>query len=65
MGLIQPIGTLDRTITKTAIVKLADDHANQIIEGGNYDLLKTYVEMKRYELYIKTIINKLKTISTY
>ena len=65
MGLIQPIGTLDRTITKTAIVKLANDHANQIIEGGNYDLLKTYVEMKRYELYIKTIISKLKTSSTY
>ncbi len=65
MGLIQPIGTLDRTITKTAIVSLASDHANQIIEGGNYDLLKTYVEMKRYELYIKTIIGKLKASSTY
>ncbi|GAB3641957.1 hypothetical protein [Spirosoma arcticum] len=65
MGFIQPIGTLDRTITKTAIVSLANDHANQIIDGGNYDLLKTYVEMKRYELYIKTIINKLKTASAY
>lgn len=65
MGLIQPIGTLDRTITKTAIVELANTHANQIIDSGNYDLLKTYVEMKRYELYIKTIINKLKTVSTY
>lgn len=65
MGLIQPIGTLDRTISKTAIVELANNHANQIIEGGNYDLLKTYVEMKRYELYIKTIINKLKNMSTY
>ena len=52
MGLIQPIGTLDRTITKTAIVNLANDHSNQIVDGGNYDLLKTYVEMKRYELYI-------------
>ena len=65
MGLIQPIGTLDRTISKTAIVKLANDHASQIIDGGNYDLLKTYVEMKRYELYIKTIISTLKTSSTY
>lgn len=65
MGLIQPIGTLDRTISKTAIVKLANEHANQIVDGGQYDLLKTYVEMKRYELYIKTIINKLKTSSTY
>lgn len=65
MGLIQPIGTLDRTISKTAIVKIANDHASQIIDGGNFDLLKTYVEMKRYELYIKTIINKLKSSSTY
>lgn len=65
MGLIQPIGTLDRTITKTAIVELASSHANQIVESGHYDLLRTYVEMKRYELYIKTIINKLKTVSTY
>lgn len=64
MGLIKPIGSLDRTITKTAIVRLANDHAYQIIESGNYDLLKTYVELKRYELYIKTIINKLKAIST-
>lgn len=64
MGLIKAIGTLDRTMTKGAIVELANDHAHQIIEGGNYDLLKTYVEMKRYELYIKTIINKLKAIST-
>lgn len=64
MGLIKPIGTLDRNITKSAIVKLAEEHAYQIIESGNYDLLKTYVEMKRYELYIKTIINKLKSVST-
>lgn len=65
MGLIQPIGTLDRTITKLAIVSLANDHASQIIDGGNYDLLKTYVEMKRYELYVKTIIHQLKASSTY
>lgn len=64
MGLIKPIGTLDRTILKAEIVKLANEHAHQIIESGSYDLLKTYVEMKRYELYIKTIINKLKAIST-
>ena len=56
MGLIQPIGTLDRTITKTAIINHANDRANQIIKGGNYDLLKTYVEMKRNELYIITIV---------
>ena len=60
MGLIQPIGTLDRKLSKTALVRLASDHGQQIIDSGNFDLLKTYVEMKRYELYIKTIIARLK-----
>ena len=63
MGLIQPIGTLDRTLSKTAIVRLASDHGQQIIDSGNFDLLKTYVEMKRYEVYIKTIIARLKNHS--
>ena len=63
MGLIKPIGTLDRSISKTGIVRLAADHAQQIIDSGNYDLLKTYVEMKRYEVYIKTIIAQLKNHS--
>lgn len=63
MGLIKPIGTLDRTMSKTGIVRLAADHAQQIIDSSNYDLLKTYVEMKRYEVYIKTIIAQLKNHS--
>ena len=63
MGLIKPIGTLDRTMSKTGIVRLAADHAQQIIDSGNYYLLKTYVEMKRYEVYIKTIIAQLKNHS--
>lgn len=63
MGLIKPIGTLDRNLPKTELVRLAADHAQQIIDSGQYDLLKTYVEMKRYELYIKTIIARLKNHS--
>lgn len=63
MGLIKPIGTLDRKMPKTGLVRLAADHAQQIIDSGQYDLLKTYVEMKRYELYIKTIIARLKNYS--
>jgi hypothetical protein len=63
MGLIKPIGTLDRAMPKAGLVRLAADHAQQIIDSGQYDLLKTYVEMKRYELYIKTIINRLKNHS--
>lgn len=63
MGLIKPIGTLDRNMPKTGLIRLAADHAQQIIDSGQYDLLKTYVEMKRYELYIKTIIARLKSHS--
>jgi hypothetical protein len=63
MGLIKPIGTLDRNMPKNGLVRLAADHAQQIIDSGQYDLLKTYVEMKRYELYIKTIIARLKNHS--
>ena len=63
MGLIKPIGTLEKTLSKTGIVRLAADHAKQIIDSGQYDLLKTYVEMKRYEVYIKTIIAQLKNHS--
>ena len=63
MGLIKPIGTLEKTLSKTGLVRLAVDHAKQIIDSGQYDLLKTYVEMKRYEVYIKTIIAQLKNHS--
>lgn len=63
MGLIKPIGSLDRNLSKTGLVRLAADHARQIIDSGNFDLLKTYVEMKRYEVYIKTIIAHLKNHS--
>ncbi|MBO0931851.1 hypothetical protein [Fibrella aquatilis] len=63
MGLIKPIGTLEKTLSKPGIVRLAADHAKQIIDSGQYDLLKTYVEMKRYEVYIKTIIAQLKNHS--
>lgn len=63
MGLIKPIGTLEKSLSKTGLVRLAADHAKQIIDSGHYDLLKTYVEMKRYEVYIKTIIAQLKNHS--
>ncbi len=56
--IIQPLGTIDRNSSKQDIVELAQTHGNEIIEKG-YDLLKVYVELKRYLLYLDTI---LKTI---
>jgi len=56
--IIQPLGSIDRTFSKQEINSLAQLHGNEIIEKG-YDLLKVYVELKRYLLYLDTI---LKTI---
>ena len=64
MSIIQPIGTINRKLSKADITKLADQHASEIIESGKFDLLKTYVEIKRYELYFKTIIYSLRRFST-
>lgn len=57
--IVKAIGTLDRTATKEDITALAREHARQIIDQG-YDLLKVYVELKRYEVYLSTIIKELK-----
>ena len=57
--IVQSIGSLDRKSSKEDITELAKEHAKQIIEGG-YDLLKVYIELKRYEVYLSTIINELK-----
>jgi len=56
--IIQPLGSIDQTFSKQEIDSLAQLHGNEIIEKG-YDLLTVYVELKRYLLYLDTI---LKTI---
>ncbi|MFN0173715.1 MAG: hypothetical protein ACKVU0_03615 [Saprospiraceae bacterium] len=60
MGLIRPIGSLERGIHKDALVTLAETDAQAVIESDQYDLLKVYVEMKRYEIYFKTVIDKIR-----
>ncbi len=60
MGLLKPIGSLERGISKEALVALGETDALEVIESGQYDLLKVYVEMKRYELYFKTVMDKIR-----
>lgn len=57
--IIQPLGSIDKNLSKQGIIELAEDHTVQIVEKG-YDLLKVYVELKRYQLYLDHIINELK-----
>ncbi len=60
MGLVKPIGSLDRNLSKNELIALAETDANEIFESGQYDLLKVYVEMKRYELYFTTVMDNLR-----
>lgn len=60
MGLVKPIGALERSLNKEALIHLAESDAHSVISSDQYDLLKVYVEMKRYDLYFKTVLDKIR-----
>lgn len=57
--IVRHLGTIDRQLGKYDILELASENANTII-NTKYDLLKVYVELKRYETYLKGLIDNLK-----
>ncbi|MCB0691072.1 MAG: hypothetical protein KDC16_05485 [Saprospiraceae bacterium] len=59
--LVRQVGNIDKNLHKKEIVELAKDNAQAVIESGKYDLLKVYVELKRYEAYLKGLIYHLKS----
>ena len=58
--LVKQLGSIERHLHKKDIVDLATNNAQAIIESGKYDLLKVFIELKRYEIYLKGLISKLK-----
>ena len=60
MGLIKPLGSLERGLKKEGLVALAEADAHAVISSNQYDLLKVYVEMKRYELYFNIVMDKIR-----
>ena len=60
--IIKPIGSIEQSATKNEIVEMAKKHASDIVDK-DYDLLKVFVELKRYDLYLNTIIDELKAAS--
>lgn len=58
--LVKQLGNIDRNLHKQDIVDLARENSQAIIESGKYDLLTVYVELKRYETYLKGLIQNLK-----
>jgi hypothetical protein len=59
-NLILKLGDLDRKIDKHEIVNIANENGQSVIDSKKYDLLKVYIELKRYEVYLKTLIEKIK-----
>ncbi|MCU0393233.1 MAG: hypothetical protein MUE81_19140, partial [Thermoflexibacter sp.] len=59
-NLILKLGDLDRKIDKHEIVNIANENGQSVIDSKKYDLLKVYIELKRYEVYLKTLIDKIK-----
>lgn len=59
--IVKQLGTIEKHLNKQEIVELAKENAQAIIDNGKYDLLKVYVELKRYETYLKGLIQCLKT----
>ncbi len=62
-NILKPIEVLGRQPAKKDILELAKQHADQLLQN-DHDLLKIYVELKRYELYLATMINELKETTT-
>ncbi|WP_233885963.1 hypothetical protein [Tenacibaculum piscium] len=58
--IVKQIGTIDKQLNKNEILNLSRQNAESIIANKNYDLLKVYVELKRYETYLKGLIQSLK-----
>lgn len=57
---IKQLGKLSREISKKEIEELAKSDIAEITKNEKYDLLKTLIELKRYNVYINTLIAELK-----
>lgn len=62
-AITKPLGQIAAITTKEEIIKIGKAHAAEIINGDQYDLVKSYVDIKRYELYMKTLIDELKSVA--
>ncbi|MEM8529066.1 MAG: hypothetical protein AAGG68_30825 [Bacteroidota bacterium] len=63
--IVKAIGEINRDLDKSAIEELAKEDAFQIIRDDRYDLMKVYVEFKRYETYLKVLMQEIKEETCY
>jgi hypothetical protein len=63
MGIIKALGTIDKELTKKGIAELAQNDVNQVITSAQFDLLKVYIELKRYENYLSEVMELIKPLA--
>ena len=63
MSILKSLGKIDKALDKKAITLLAQNDASQVITSSQYDLLKVYVELKRYENYLSEVIEQIKPLA--
>jgi hypothetical protein len=54
-------GDINSSLSSSQIKELAAGHAYEVINSSESDLLSVFVELKRYEHYLKSLINEIKT----
>ncbi|MBI2966208.1 MAG: hypothetical protein HYY40_00120 [Bacteroidetes bacterium] len=59
-NIVKKPGEIDRKLNKPAIINLAAENAHAIIDSKKFDLLKVYIELKRYVIYLNTLMENLK-----
>ncbi|MEM8524497.1 MAG: hypothetical protein AAGG68_07625 [Bacteroidota bacterium] len=57
--IVKAIGEIDRNLGKKEIEALAKEDAERIILDDRYDLLKMYIEFKRYDAYLRVLTKEI------
>ncbi len=58
--IIKQVGTLDQDLTKAELAELAEVDATRVLDNPAYDIVQVYTALKRYELYLKGLLETLK-----
>lgn len=64
MSKLKQLGQIPKEYSKAEIENLAQADVKLVMENPQFDLLKLFVELRRYGLYLETLIDQLKQPAT-
>jgi hypothetical protein len=59
-AIIKQLGKIEKGLTKSEIEFLASQDVKEIAQNEQYDLLKVFIELKRYSIYLNQLIEGIK-----